>query len=95
MKFSIIATSDIHGHTERFSQLAQMIQAQSPALLIDNGDFLQGSHFSYYYENIKRIEHPQIQMANKLGYDVAIFGNHEFNYPLPAIEAMRAACNFP
>lgn len=95
MKFTIIATSDVHGHTERFSQLAQMIQAQQPALLIDNGDFLQGSHFSYYYENIKRAPHPQIARANELQYDVAIFGNHEFNYPLPAIEAMRNACHFP
>lgn len=95
MKFSIIATSDIHGHTERFSQLAQMIQAQQPALLIDNGDFLQGSHYSYYYENIRQMEHPQIQIANNLGYDVAIYGNHEFNYSLASIEAMRAACKFP
>lgn len=39
MKFTIIATSDIHGHTERFSQLAQMISARQPELLIDNGDF--------------------------------------------------------
>lgn len=95
MNFSIIATSDIHGHTERFSQLAQMIHAHQPALLIDNGDFLQGSHFSYYYENIKRSPHPQIELANKLKYDVAILGNHEFNYPLHAIEAMRSACHFP
>ena len=95
MNFSIIATSDIHGHTERFSQLVQMIRTQQPALLIDNGDFLQGSHFSYYYENIKRCPHPQIALANELNYDVAIFGNHEFNYPLHKIEAMRSACHFP
>lgn len=95
MKFSIIVTSDIHGHTERFSQLAQMIQAEKPALLIDNGDFLQGSHFSYFYENIKNSEHPQIALANQLGYDVAIFGNHEFNYSLEHIMQMRNACKFP
>lgn len=80
MKFTIIATSDIHGHTERFSQLAQMIAARQPALLIDNGDFLQGSHLSYYYDYIVEKQHPQIELANKLGYDVAVFGNHEFNY---------------
>ncbi len=95
MKFSIIATSDVHGHTERFSQLAQMIQKRQPALLIDNGDFLQGSHLSYFYENHKHETHPQIELANTLGYDVAVFGNHEFNYSLEAIEQMRKACNFP
>ncbi|MEG0471751.1 MAG: metallophosphoesterase, partial [Solibacillus sp.] len=70
MKFSIIATSDIHGHTERFSQLATMIQKEKPALLIDNGDFLQGSHLSYYYEQVKNEAPPQIALANELHYDV-------------------------
>ncbi|MEG0438711.1 MAG: bifunctional metallophosphatase/5'-nucleotidase [Solibacillus sp.] len=95
MEFSIIATSDIHGHTERFSQLAKMIQKEKPALLIDNGDFLQGSHLSYYYEQVKKGTHPQIALANELQYDVAIFGNHEFNYPLNEIAHMRNACHFP
>lgn len=95
MKFSIIATSDIHGHTERFSQLAKMIQKENPALLIDNGDFLQGSHLSYYYEQVKKEIHPQIALANEILYDVAIFGNHEFNYPLHEIEKLRKACHFP
>lgn len=95
MKFTIIATSDIHGHTERFSQLAQMISARQPALLIDNGDFLQGSHLSYYYDYIIQKRHPQIELANNLGYDVAIFGNHEFNYSPEKIQATRDACNFP
>ena len=60
MQFSIIATSDIHGHTERFSQLAQMISRRQPALLIDHGDFLQGSHLSYYYDHVIHNPHPQI-----------------------------------
>lgn len=95
MKFSIIVTSDVHGHAENFSQLAQQIEARSPSLLIDNGDFLQGSHLSYYYERIARSTHPMIEMANKLAYDVAIFGNHEFNYSLQDIAVMRDACQFP
>lgn len=95
MKFTIIATSDIHGHTERFSQLAQMISARKPELLIDNGDFLQGSHLSYYYDYIVQEQHPQIELANTLGYDVAVFGNHEFNYSPEKIQAIRNASNFP
>ncbi|MBD8035267.1 bifunctional metallophosphatase/5'-nucleotidase [Solibacillus sp. A46] len=95
MQFSIIATSDIHGHTERFSQLAQMISKRQPALLIDNGDFLQGSHLSYYYDHIIHKQHPQIELANALGYDVGIFGNHEFNYPPEKVRKIQKACNFP
>lgn len=95
MKFTIIATSDIHGHTERFSQLAQMISARQPDLLIDNGDFLHGSHLSYYYDYVVQKQHPQIELANTLGYDVAVFGNHEFNYSPEKIQAIRTASNFP
>lgn len=95
MKFTIIATSDIHGHTERFSQLAQMISARQPDLLIDNGDFLHGSHLSYYYDYVVQKQHPQIELANTLGYDVAVFGNHEFNYSPEKIQAIRTDTNFP
>lgn len=95
MKFTIIATSDVHGRTECFSRLAHMIHERQPALLIDNGDFLQGSHLSYYYETVVHEPHPQISLANELKYDVAIFGNHEFNYSLDTIAAMRKACEFP
>ncbi|MEK4229992.1 bifunctional metallophosphatase/5'-nucleotidase [Solibacillus sp. FSL H8-0538] len=95
MKFTILATSDVHGQAERFSKLAHMICSKQPALLIDNGDFLQGSHLSYFYERVKKSPHPLLQMANELKYDVAVFGNHEFNYTLSEIEKMRLACNFP
>lgn len=95
MKLTILVTSDIHGHAERFSQLAQQIKQHQPDLLIDNGDFLQGSQLSYYYEQIIKQQHPLIEMANSLQYDAAIFGNHEFNYHADEIDAMREACHFP
>lgn len=95
MKFTILVTSDVHGHAERFSKLAHLIQQKQPALLIDNGDFIQGSHLSYYYERVKCMPHPLIALANELHYDVAVFGNHEFNYSLEEIENMRNACHFP
>lgn len=95
MKFTIIATSDMHGHAERFSQLATQISAEKPDLLLDIGDLLQGSHLSYYYEEINRQPHPLLNMVTALQYDAAIFGNHEFNYSLEEIAKMRAASQFP
>lgn len=95
MKFTIIATSDIHGHAERFSQLAQQITADKPDLLLDLGDLLQGSQLSYYSEEIAKQPHPLLKMINELHYDAAIFGNHEFNYSQEDIQQMRTACHFP
>ena len=95
MHISICVTSDLHGRLDRFEQITQEIKQLNPDLIIDNGDFLQGSLTTYYYDWVQPRPHPMIALANKTGYDVAIFGNHEFNYPVPSIQAMRNECNFP
>lgn len=56
---------------------------------------MHGSHLSYYYDYIIQEQHPQIELANTLGYDVAVFGNHEFNYSPEKIQSIRNATNFP
>lgn len=95
MKFTIVVTSDIHGQVEHFTQLSRQITAISPQILIDNGDLTQGSAISYYYQYIKKEKHPLIDLLNNLRYDVAVFGNHEFNDSLDEIEEMRQKCHFP
>ncbi|WP_040952817.1 bifunctional metallophosphatase/5'-nucleotidase [Gorillibacterium massiliense] len=96
---TILETSDVHGHffpTDYRSsadlplglaKLATLIDKErsvNPSLLlIDNGDFLQGTPFMYHYakydgEGI----HPAAQALNTLRYDAVVFGNHEFNYGL-------------
>ena len=95
MKFSIVVTSDIHGQVERFAQLSKQIASLKPEILIDNGDLTQGSAISYYYQYIKKDTHPLIEQLNALKYDVAVFGNHEFNDPIDVIEEMRQKCHFP
>ena len=95
MYLSICVTSDLHGRMDRFEKMARHIRQLKPDILIDNGDFLQGSLTTYYYDRVKPGSHPMIGMANDLGYDVAIFGNHEFNYPPDKVDLMRKQCSFP
>lgn len=95
MYLTICVTSDLHGRLDRFQKIAQHIEQIKPDILIDNGDFLQGSLITYYYDHVKPGPHPMIAIANNLGYDAAIFGNHEFNYPLKEVEFMRKQCEFP
>ncbi|WP_052124985.1 bifunctional metallophosphatase/5'-nucleotidase [Lysinibacillus odysseyi] len=95
MELSICVTSDLHGRLDRFEEIAQHINQIKPDILIDNGDFLQGSLTTYYYDYVKPGPHPMIAAANSLGYDAAVFGNHEFNYPLAEVESMRKQCKFP
>lgn len=111
IEFSILATSDIHGYlfptTYRnpdFSQLGlaklssiiQQKRTAKPVLLIDNGDFIQGSPLTFFHHKFASDQpNPMIVAANHLQYDVAVFGNHEFNYGLPTLETVMAQSKFP
>jgi len=111
VEFSILATSDIHGYlfptsyrNPDFSQLglsklASIIQKKrqdKPILLIENGDFIQGSPLTFYHQKFFADQpNPMIAAANHLKYDAAIFGNHEFNYGLGTLKDVMAQSNFP
>lgn len=95
MTITICVTSDLHGRMDRLLQIKNELKQYEPDVIIDNGDFLQGSYTSYYYDFIDPQPHPMLQIANDIGYDCAIFGNHEFNYPLKHVEIMRKQCQFP
>jgi len=107
----ILATSDIHGYimptTFRNEQnealglakLASIIQEKRLAgstLLLDNGDFIQGSPMTFYHQKFQaHLPNPFIQVANALQYDAMVFGNHEFNYGLPTLQSIINQSDFP
>ncbi len=66
-------------------------------ILVDGGDFLNGSALSDYVAQSKdkAQENPVIAVMNAIGYDVVTVGNHEFNYGLKALSAALEKCNFP
>lgn len=71
----------------RTASIIDGIRAEATnAMLVDNGDFLQGNPMGDYiaYERGMKEgdEHPVISAMNVLGYDASTFGNHEFNYGL-------------
>lgn len=66
------------------------------SLLVDNGDFLQGSPLGdWYAETNPPDPHPMIAAMNDLGYDAANIGNHEFSHGLPLLRAAAAKARFP
>lgn len=63
-------------------------------VLIDNGDFLQGSPMSYYLS--KKKDSQQIaDIMNSVGYDVGVLGNHEFNYGIDYLLDTIGRLNYP
>ncbi|WP_108722164.1 bifunctional 2',3'-cyclic-nucleotide 2'-phosphodiesterase/3'-nucleotidase [Gorillibacterium timonense] len=68
-------------------------------LLVDNGDLIQGTPLGTYKALINPTKadevHPVYKVMNELGYDIATFGNHEFNYGLPYLEQIIQKASFP
>lgn len=60
--------------------IAQARQEVAGAILLDNGDFLQGSPLGDYVARTKLRPHPMIRAMRHLGYDAVNLGNHEFSH---------------
>src|SRR4051794_36693126 len=70
-----------------------------PVLLLDAGDTIQGTPLAYYYARIAPITaggtHPMAAVMNKMRYDAAALGNHEFNYGLDTLRTYQSQLEFP
>lgn len=107
----LLITSDIHGHifptdycgdeelNLGLAKVATLIKQERELhpelLLIDNGDLIQGTPLSTYALKQKSDIHPAILALNELGYDAAVFGNHEFNYGLDTLQGIVQDSEFP
>ena len=98
LSYDYAANRPLHG--QGLAQMAGLIadaRAGAPgAVLLDNGDFLQGSALAEMAaQGRRRRPHPVIGAMNALAYDAATLGNHEFNYGLPVLDRALAEARFP
>lgn len=81
------------------SLVKQARQESANTLLVDNGDLIQGTPLGTYKALVNPIKgaeiHPVYKAMNLMGYDVATFGNHEFNYGLDYLDQAIKGANFP
>jgi len=90
-------------NTLGFAKTASLIkQARTEAdnsLLFDNGDVLQGNPFGDYIAKVKQWganeTHAIYHAMNLLDYDLATYGNHEFNYGLEFLKKSVNTADFP
>jgi 2',3'-cyclic-nucleotide 2'-phosphodiesterase/3'-nucleotidase len=95
--------ADKPNDTMGLSRTASLIEAvrkeATNAMLIDNGDLLQGSPLGDYIAYEKGMKdgdvHPIMKGMNLLGYECSTLGNHEFNYGLSFLDKVIAGANFP
>ncbi|MDO5606313.1 MAG: 5'-nucleotidase C-terminal domain-containing protein [Paracoccus sp. (in: a-proteobacteria)] len=93
LSLRILATTDLHmnlgaGPGGGLARLAPLIAAERAAgasVLLDNGDLIEGNAHADELGRIglrKGEVHPAIAALNRLGYDAATLGNHDFAHGL-------------
>lgn len=99
-KLVILHTNDMHGYLQAsdsclgigaVAQLKEDYEGQGyDVLLMDAGDYLQGSAFA----NLTQGE-SVVEVMNAAGYDAAALGNHEFDYGSDVLEKRISEMDFP
>ena len=99
----ILATSDLHGKFLPWdyslnaesadgsaAQLATAVAAwrTDAALLVDAGDLIQGNFAELFVHGTRA--HPMVRAMNRLGYDVWVTGNHDYNYGMDVLRGTIA-----
>lgn len=82
--------ADKGGYVRRSSLLKQIREDEPELLLIDCGDFSQGS---IYYSMFKG--DVEVSLMNHMGYDAATIGNHEFDFGIENMARLFKLANFP
>ncbi len=93
----ILYTSDIHcGINQGFGlaglkQIRDSLEAQGyTTILVDDGDAIQGEMVGVFTNGERMID-----LMNAMQYDVAIPGNHEFDYGMEQFLALTEKAEFP
>jgi len=91
---TILYTNDVHGAIEGYSTLAGYRKALENqghhVLLVDAGDSIQGE----LVDQLTKGEASVVTMGTA-GYDLAIPGNHEFDYKVPRFLELAEMAKFP
>ena len=71
------------GYARRMGLIEQERKAHPALILVDAGDFCQGTpYFNFYHGRM------EVDALNKMGYDAITLGNHEFDYGVDTLAQM-------
>lgn len=78
------------GYVRRIAMLREERARNPKLLLLDSGDFSQGSPFYTIFKG-----DVEVKLMNRMGYDAATIGNHEFDYGLDNMARIFRMAKFP
>ncbi len=77
------------GYARRMGLIAQEREADAELILVDAGDFCQGTPYFNFFKG--KVE---VDALNRMGYDVVGLGNHEFDYGVDSLAKMLEQAEF-
>ena len=80
---------NIGGVLRRFQLIQETRQKEPHMLLLDAGDFFQGTPFFNFFKGSAEVE-----LMNMMGYDVVTLGNHEFDNGTAELAKQLKKANF-
>ena len=78
------------GFVRRAEMVRQERRKEPELLLLDSGDFSQGSTYYTLYKG-----DVEVGLMNLMGYDAATLGNHEFDYGVDNLARLARKAEFP
>ncbi len=77
------------GYARRMGVIAQEREVDPELILLDAGDFCQGTpYFNFFKGEV------EVEALNRMGYDVVGLGNHEFDYGVDSLAKMLEKAQF-
>ena len=77
---TIFSVNDVHGQIDNFSKIKSIIDKEREStnvLVVSGGDLFSGNPV---VDNHPEKGYPMIDLMNRIGFDAAVIGNHEFDY---------------
>lgn len=85
-----IRNQDMGGYARRMGLINQIRQQEEQVLLVDAGDFSQGTPYYNFFKG--RVE---VEGYNMMGYDAITLGNHEFDNGMDTLSSILSLADFP
>lgn len=92
---TIFFINDQHGQLENFAKLKHIVEearTEGHVVLACSGDAFSGNPV---VDNHAERGYPMIDLMNEVNFDVAVLGNHEFDYGIDILNDRMAQSEFP
>jgi len=92
---TIFFVNDVHGNIDNFSKVKHIVDAErqkTNVIVASAGDLFSGNPV---VDNYEEKGYPIIDIMNEIGFDIAVLGNHEFDYGPEVLKARMEQSTFP